>query len=226
MPDRTGFIGTHLGSRGAVTQSGCMRVRQPACNSFGTFIDIRRDATFEEKETKMDNFIISTQRSITLTIPIGIIFWLFTASYVIHILEEALLGENFVDKIKRLYWKGYSWKRFFWYNTGLIILNITAILLYENNGGGMILFPLIFASERCINGLYHVWESMMFKTFSSGLLTSVLFWILAYFLVKYSILKSTLSLSYVIISLSIGLLLAVVPLMILFLIGVRSKMSR
>jgi hypothetical protein len=100
---------------------------------------------------------------------------------VIHILEEALLGENFVDKIKRLYWKGYSWKRFFWYNTGLIILNVAAILFYENRGGGTILFPLILASERCLNGLYHVWESIRFNTFSSGLLTSVLFWILAYF---------------------------------------------
>jgi hypothetical protein len=174
----------------------------------------------------MDNFLISTQRSIGLTIPISIIFWLFTASYIIHILEEALLGENFVDKIKRLYWKGYSWKRFFWYNTGLIILNIAAILLYENIGGGVILLPLIFASERCLNGLYHVWESIKFKTFSSGLLTSVLFWILAYFLAKYAILNGTISISYIVISLLIGLTLAVVPLVILFFIGKHSRIAQ
>jgi hypothetical protein len=167
----------------------------------------------------MNHFLISPREPIELTIPISIIFWLFTASYVIHILEEALLGENFVDKIKRLYWKGYSWKRFFWYNTGLITANIGAILLYENLGGAWLLLPLTFASERCWNGVYHVWESIRFNAFSSGLLTSVLFWILAYFLVKYAVLKNTVSISYVLISCITGLLLAVVPIVILFLMG-------
>jgi hypothetical protein len=171
----------------------------------------------------MNDFLISTQGSIGMTIPVSIIFWLFTGSYIIHIIEEALLGENFVDKINRLYWKGYSWKRFFWYNTGLIILNIAAILLYDAFNGKWILLPLILATERCLNGIYHVWESIKFNTFSSGLLTSVLFWILAYFLVKYAILKNTIPISYVIISLLFGAILTVVPLTMLYLIGKRNK---
>jgi hypothetical protein len=170
----------------------------------------------------MNDFLISTQGSVGMRIPLSIIFWLFTASYVVHILEEALLAENFVDKIKRLYWKGYSWKRFFWYNTGLIILNIVAILFYDAFGGRWMLFPLILAAERCLNGVYHVWESIKFTTFSSGLLTSVLFWILAYFLVNYAVLKGTIPVSYVVISLLSGAFLAVFPLSILYFLGKRS----
>jgi hypothetical protein len=171
----------------------------------------------------MDSLLISTQRSIGITIPVSIIFWLFTASFVVHILEEAILGENFVDKVKRLYWKGFDWTKFFWYNTALIILNITAILIYDGIGGAWIIFPLILISERFCNGLYHVFESIKYKTYSSGLLTSVFFWILVYFLVKYAVVKGEISVLYIIIALSTGIIITFASVFALYISGKHNR---
>jgi hypothetical protein len=174
----------------------------------------------------MSNFIISNQNTSNITISIEVFFWLFLASYIIHILEEALLGENFVDKIKRLYWNGYSWKRFFWYNSSLIIINITAILIYENMGGNWVIFPLILAAERFFNGIYHIFESIRFHTYSSGLLTSILFWILGYFIVKYAFLKETVPISFGIITMIFGVVIAVIPILVLYLIGKKTNITK
>jgi hypothetical protein len=48
----------------------------------------------------MDNAIV--------LIPINLALWGFVVAYVIHILEESILPEVFVDKVKRLYWPKYN----------------------------------------------------------------------------------------------------------------------
>jgi hypothetical protein len=137
-------------------------------------------------------------------IPISFLFWGYVTAYVVHILEESVLRENFVEKVRNKYWQEYSWTKFFWFNTFLLLLNIVAILLYEVFGGAWIIFPLSLACERILNGGYHLFETIKYRTFSSGLLTSVLFWIPAYFILRYAILKGEILHSYVIISIIIG----------------------
>jgi hypothetical protein len=50
------------------------------------------------------NITFTTDPNISLSIPIQLLFWGFVAVYVFHILEESVLGESFVDKVRKNYW--------------------------------------------------------------------------------------------------------------------------
>jgi hypothetical protein len=45
-----------------------------------------------------------------VTVPLIASFWLMLAAYIIHILDESLLGGSFVEKVKTHWWPEYSWK--------------------------------------------------------------------------------------------------------------------
>jgi len=126
---------------------------------------------------------------------------------VIHILEESVLAENFVDKVRRNFFPAYSWTKFFWFNTFLLSLNIVAVLWYEACGGSWIIFPLSLAVELTLNGIWHLGETIITHKFSSGLLASVLTWILAYLLVRYSLLMGEILPSNFIVSVVFGTLI-------------------
>lgn len=140
-------------------------------------------------------------------IPISLIFWGFVAAYVVHILEESVLGEVFVEKVKKNFWPEYSWKHFFGFNSLLMSLNVIAIVTYETLGGAWLIFPLSLALERCLNGFWHLGETILTRKFSSGLLSSVLVWMLTYFLIRYALLKGEISISYFALSALIGAVL-------------------
>jgi hypothetical protein len=40
----------------------------------------------------------------SLAIPISLIFWAYVAVDAVHILEESVLGEVFVDKVRATFW--------------------------------------------------------------------------------------------------------------------------
>jgi hypothetical protein len=164
----------------------------------------------------MNSIICVSSDNATIAIPITLVLWGFVITFVIHIMEETIVPEVFVEKIKRLHWPQYSWKRFFWFNTILLLLNITSVIIYESLGGMWIIFPLSLACERVFNGLYHLGETIYFKKFSSGLLASVITWILAYLIVRYYILTGEITMVQTGISLIMGLslaLLMIVPLL-------------
>jgi len=164
--------------------------------------------------------IISVDK-VSLNIPIEFIFWGFVIAYVIHILEESTLAEIFVDKVKRNFWPDYSWKHFFGFNTILLLLNIIAVVLFDAFRGAWVILPLSLSVERTLNGIWHLGETIVTKKYSSGLLASVITWILMYFIIRYSILTGQLSINYVIISFVIGFLITV--LMFSSLISFRRK---
>jgi hypothetical protein len=163
------------------------------------------------------NLVISTGvNNAAMIIPLNLVLWGVVMAYVIHILEESILPEVFVDKVKRLYFPQYSWDNFFWFNTMLLSLNIAAVIVYESLGGWWIIFPLALACERTFNGVYHLIETIRTKKFSSGLLASTITWILIYLIVRYSLLKGEITLQQFGLSAGIGLaicLLMIVPLM-------------
>ena len=136
------------------------------------------------------NIAFTSHSTVPVYIPIELLFWGFVAVYVIHILEESVLGESFVDKVCKNYWPEYSWQKFFGFNAILLTIIIIAILLFDILGGWWIIFPLGLAIERTLNGLWHLGETIVTRKFSSGLLTSVLTWILAYLLVRYALLNA------------------------------------
>ncbi len=151
--------------------------------------------------------ITITSSDIPLILPISLIFWGFVAAYVLHILEESTLGETFVAKMQARIWQEYGWKHFIGFNTILLSLNIVAIGLYEVLGGAWVIFPLGMAFERIFNGFWHLIESLVTRRFASGLLTSLLFWILGYFLVRFAFLQDQVPGIWILISVLIGLAL-------------------
>jgi len=52
-----------------------------------------------------------------MTLPLIFSFWFMVAAYVIHVLDESLLGGSFVEKIRQHWWPEYSWTKFFWFKS-------------------------------------------------------------------------------------------------------------
>ena len=152
---------------------------------------------------------IVTTNSGNIAIPIEIVFWGVVAAYVIHILEESILGEVFVEKVRKRFWPEYSWSKFFGFNTILLCLNIVAILTFTTVGVGWIIFPLALTFERIFNGFWHLIETIVTRKYSSGLLASVLTWILGYLIIRYSFLRGEISDSQLAIAVFIGLLITI-----------------
>jgi hypothetical protein len=170
------------------------------------------------------NILITSLNDETILLPITILFWTNVCIYVLHIFEESVVPEVFVEKVKRLYFPIYSWNKFFWFNTILIIINICGVLFFESFQNGWIIFPLALMFERVFNGIYHLFETIITKKYSSGLLTSVIVWILMYLIIRYSYLQGEISNINFIVSLAIGLiinLIMIVPLVL----GLYKKMK-
>jgi hypothetical protein len=63
--------------------------------------------------------------------PLIFTFWFMVAAYVIHVLDESLLGGSFVEKVRQHWWPEYSWTRFFWFNTGYFTVMIASVVAYD-----------------------------------------------------------------------------------------------
>jgi len=117
--------------------------------------------------------------------PLIFTFWFMVAAYVIHVLDESLLGGSFVEKVRQHWRPEYSWTRFFWFNTGYFTVMIASVVAYDLLGGSWVILPLAWSVERLCNGFWHVWWTIHFREYSPGLLTSILMWMDSYFIVRY-----------------------------------------
>jgi hypothetical protein len=117
--------------------------------------------------------------------PLIFAFWFMVAAYVIHVLDESLLGGSFVEKVRQHWWPQYSWTKFFWFNAGYFAIMIASVILYDLRGGAWIILPLAWSIERLCNGFWHLWWTLHFHEYSPGLLTSILIWMDSYFIVRY-----------------------------------------
>ena len=113
----------------------------------------------------MDILITSLTEN-TITIPINLLFWGSVFAFILHVFEESVIPEVFVEKVKRLYFPDFDWHKFFYFNGILLIINICAVVLFESLQGIWIIFPLSLLFERVINGLYHLIETIITKKYS------------------------------------------------------------
>jgi hypothetical protein len=120
-----------------------------------------------------------------MRVPLVLSFWLMLASYVVHVIDESLLGGSFVEKVRDHWWPAYSWRKFFWFNTGYFVIMFATIVLYDRMGGLTVILPLAWCVERFCNSIWHVWWTARFREYSPGLVTCVLIWIDTYFVVFY-----------------------------------------
>jgi uncharacterized protein with HXXEE motif len=117
--------------------------------------------------------------------PLIFSFWFMVAAYVIHVIDESLLGGSFVEKVRQHWWPEYSWTKFFWFNTGYFVIMIASVVLYDLLGGAWMILPLAWSIERAMNGVWHLWWAVHFHEYSPGLVTSILMWMNFYFIVRY-----------------------------------------
>jgi Protein of unknown function with HXXEE motif len=120
-----------------------------------------------------------------MQLPLLLSFWFTVAAYVIHVLDESLLGGSFVEKIREHWWPEYSWTKFFWFNTGYFVLMIASVVLYDFLRGAWMILPLAWVIERACNGIWHLGWAIHFREYSPGLVSSILMWMNFYFVIRY-----------------------------------------
>jgi Protein of unknown function with HXXEE motif len=119
---------------------------------------------------------------------LSLLFWTLLASYIVHILDEALLNGGFVQWIADNFWPTYTWRMFFWFNAGAIAAIATSNLLFDSLGGHWVILPLIFLAGFVTHAAtVHVYWTMRRHTYSPGLLTSLLYVIVFYLLTRYGV---------------------------------------
>jgi hypothetical protein len=118
-------------------------------------------------------------------LPLIFSFWFMVCAYVIHVLDESLLGGSFVEKVRQHWWPEYSWTKFFWFNAGYFLMMIASVVAYDFFGGVWLILPLAWSIERLCNGFWHLWWTIHFREYSPGLLTSILIWMNFYFILRY-----------------------------------------
>ena len=75
---------------------------------------------------------------------VSLLFWVFLATYIIHILDETLLNGGFVKWIQDNFWPTYRTRMFFWFNAAFIGAFTVSNILFDGFGGHWVILPLIF----------------------------------------------------------------------------------
>ena len=106
--------------------------------------------------------------------------------------------------MKKHFWPEYTARKFFWFNFLLHGINITTIIAYEILGGSWIILPLSMCWLFVTNGFWHVLEALLFREYSPGLATSLLYWIIMYNIARYGLFSGRISLQAFITSALVG----------------------
>lgn len=116
---------------------------------------------------------------------LSLLFWALLASYLVHILDETLLNGGFVQWIVDNFWPTYTMRMFFWFNAGAIAAIATSNLLFDSLGGHWVILPLIFLAGFVTHAAtVHVYWTIRRNTYSPGLLTSLLYVIVFYLVIR------------------------------------------
>jgi Protein of unknown function with HXXEE motif len=119
---------------------------------------------------------------------LDVLLWAFLASYVIHIVDETTMNGGFIQWIKASFWPTYTSRMNFWFNGGAVLAITGSNLLYDWLGGHWIILALIWPSGFALHGItVHLFWTVRQRNLSPGLATSVIYWIMAYFFVRYGL---------------------------------------
>jgi len=119
---------------------------------------------------------------------LSLLFWAFFASYVVHILDETLLNGGFVKWVVDNFWPTYRMRMFFWFNAGAIAAVAISNLLFDSLGGHWVILPLILVTGFVTHAVtFHLYWTIRRNTYSPGLLTSLLYVIVFYLLIRYAV---------------------------------------
>jgi uncharacterized protein with HXXEE motif len=127
-------------------------------------------------------------------VSLDVLLWAFLASYVIHIVDETTMNGGFVRWFQSSFWPTYTNRMNFWFNGGAVVAITVSNLLFDLFGGHWIVLAMIWPAGFAIHGVtVHLFWTVRQRNLSPGLVTSVLYWIMAYFLVRYGLLAGQIS---------------------------------
>ncbi len=119
---------------------------------------------------------------------LNLLFWAFLASYIVHILDETLLNGGFVQWIVNNFWPAYTMRMFFWFNAAVIGAIAISNVLFDSLGGHWVILPLVWIAGFVTHVLtVHLYWTIRRNTYSPGLLTSLLYVIVFYILIRYGV---------------------------------------
>jgi hypothetical protein len=78
-----------------------------------------------------------------MRLPLIFSFWFTIAAYVVHVIDESLLGGSFVEKVREHWWPEYSWRQFFWFNAAYFAVMIASVVVYDFRRGARAILPLL-----------------------------------------------------------------------------------
>jgi hypothetical protein len=117
-----------------------------------------------------------------------LLFWAFFASYVVHILDETLVNGGFVSWIKANFWPTYRMRMFFWFNAGAVVAVAASNLLFDALGGHWIILPIVWLAGFVTHAVtFHLYWTIRRHDYSPGLVTSLLYVMLFYLLIRYGV---------------------------------------
>ncbi len=112
----------------------------------------------------------------------------------IHLLDETMMNGGFVRWVSANFWPAYSRQMFFWFNAGAVVAIAASNLLFDLFGGHFVVLPLFWVFGFAIHGVtVHVFWTIRQRDYSPGLITSVLYWIVAYLVIRYGYLSGHIS---------------------------------
>ncbi len=118
--------------------------------------------------------------------PVDVLLWAFLASFAMHIVDESTMNGGFVRWIQRSFCPTYTPRMNFWFNSAFILGIAASNVLYEVFGGHWIVLALICPFAFAFHGItVHLFWTIRQDNVSPGLATSVIYWIVLYFLIRY-----------------------------------------
>jgi hypothetical protein len=116
-----------------------------------------------------------------MNMTLSFLFWAVFASYVVHIVDETLIGGGFVAKVREHWWPSYTARMFFFFNAAFLTIVAVCNLAYDLVGRSVLFLPLAFAVAFATHGVtFHLWWTLRYREYSPGLATSTLYWMLVY----------------------------------------------
>ncbi len=120
-----------------------------------------------------------------MEISLSVVFWGYVMAYCVHVIEEVAVGEGFVKMMQETFYPEYSGRMFFGFNLMIFLVFVAGIVMFEIFRGVWVIWPLSFAFMFVTNGLWHLIQSIALRKFSPGLITSPIYWVLMYFIVRF-----------------------------------------
>ncbi len=139
-----------------------------------------------------------------MNIPINFLLWAYLISLSIHIVEESTVGGGFIEMMKKNFWPEYTARKFFGFNMMIYIFFASGLILFEAFGGAWVVWPLSFAFMCVTNGIWHILQTCILREYSPGLITAPIYWILMYFIIRYSLQAGEILLHHFTIAAAIG----------------------